>query len=486
MKCHPYCFEIHYRIERLTRPTKVLGVSRGGGSKADVSTDVEGDGPAEESTILGDHEGVLENEHESAVVSRSSSRPTASSSPVPPASSAGTGSRLQAGHSGPSSGVSTAATQQPRHAAGESGLSGLVSLKRSISPSTTAHSSREGHLVSIGSAPMQSGEQPMSPAPRTNSGDFNVRGSLTLLKTKAASSRRRRSVADIEAAGTTQAGTEREADSTTPTSTSASIDNPPSQNYKPSVGSRPPQPSVPVRSNAHVNVDLSSYLQPEVKRSSQVEVRHQHEEEQDYDGAGGEEEEEEQEKFQCPTCARSFYRAPLEKHAKICAKVFLQKRKTFDSAKMRIEGNPDLKEFIQETKGPVGRAKKGGKPALDRKTSSNIAPPAAPDAPPATPSWKAKSDAFRIAMQSSRAVSAAIATGAPLPPPVPSAPDPSLVPCPHCNRTFSSGAAERHIPKCTSIRAKPSVLKRGGGGNASKGPATPNGTSGRNNKTSSW
>ncbi len=132
------------------------------------------------------------------------------------------------------------------------------------------------------------------------------------------------------------------------------------------------------------------------------------------------------------------------------------------------------------------KAKKGGKPALDRKNSGNIALPAASDAPPATPSWKAKSDAFRNAMQSSRAVSAAIASGAPLPPPVQSAPDPSLVPCPHCNRTFSSGAAERHIPKCTSIRAKPSVLMRGGGGNASKGPATPNGTSGRNNKTSSW
>lgn len=361
-----------------------------------------------------------------------------------------------------------------------------MSLKRSISPSTTSHSSREGHLVSIGSAPVSTDETaPMSPSPRPNSGDFNVRGSLTLLKTKAASSRRRRSVADIEAgagANQVQNGAEREAaGGVTPTSTSTSIDNPPLQNYKPSVGSRPPPQSVPVRSNAHISVDLSSYLPAETKRAPQYEERDRHDEQQ-FEGA---EEEVEQEKFECPTCARSFYRAPLEKHVKICAKVFLQKRKTFDSAKMRIEANPDLKEFIQETKGPaVGRAKKGGKPILERKASGNVAPPAAPSA--AIPAWKAQSEAFRSAMQSSRAVSAAIATGAPLPPPVQSAPDPSLVPCPHCHRTFNSGAAERHIPVCTSIRAKPSVLKRGGGGNASRGLATPNGTSGRNNKSGIW
>ena len=48
--------------------------------------------------------------------------------------------------------------------------------------------------------------------------------------------------------------------------------------------------------------------------------------------------------------------------------------------------------------------------------------------------------------------------------------DPSLddrVPCPHCGRKFNATAAERHIPKCSSIRAKPKTLVRGGNGQGS-------------------
>ena len=43
------------------------------------------------------------------------------------------------------------------------------------------------------------------------------------------------------------------------------------------------------------------------------------------------------------------------------------------------------------------------------------------------------------------------------------APDPSLVQCPHCGRRFNENAAERHIPKCKDIIAKPNFLKRGNG-----------------------
>jgi len=35
------------------------------------------------------------------------------------------------------------------------------------------------------------------------------------------------------------------------------------------------------------------------------------------------------------------------------------------------------------------------------------------------------------------------------------------VQCPHCMRKFNANAAERHIPKCTSIQAKPKTLVRG-------------------------
>jgi hypothetical protein len=46
------------------------------------------------------------------------------------------------------------------------------------------------------------------------------------------------------------------------------------------------------------------------------------------------------------------------------------------------------------------------------------------------------------------------ANGDPLPPPVVSAPDDSLIPCPHCNRRFNQKAADRHIPQCQNIKGK--------------------------------
>ena len=49
------------------------------------------------------------------------------------------------------------------------------------------------------------------------------------------------------------------------------------------------------------------------------------------------------------------------------------------------------------------------------------------------------------------------------------------VECPTCGRKFSDVAAERHIPKCADIRAKPKMLRAGAGGMSSsmrKGPGT--------------
>lgn len=41
-----------------------------------------------------------------------------------------------------------------------------------------------------------------------------------------------------------------------------------------------------------------------------------------------------------------------------------------------------------------------------------------------------------------------------LPPPKPSTPDPSFIPCPHCGRRFSELAGERHIQHCKNTKAK--------------------------------
>jgi hypothetical protein len=78
--------------------------------------------------------------------------------------------------------------------------------------------------------------------------------------------------------------------------------------------------------------------------------------------------------------------------------------------------------------------------------------------------WKADSESFRNAMRAARAMQKAVESGGPLPDYVPSAPDPSLIPCQHCGRSFNQKAAERHIPQCKNIRAKPTSLRKGAGG----------------------
>jgi len=221
------------------------------------------------------------------------------------------------------------------------------------------------------------------------------------------------------------------------------------------------------------------------------------------------------EQLECPDCGRRFNPAPYERHVKICAKVFLQKRKVFDSTKMRTKDDPELAKLAQQAlkkekqqkkmaemkaAAPSNRndgngVRKGesagrfdlyneppppndsniakSKPSKTKKTSVDT------EVGNKSSKWKDQSKAFREAMRAARQVTQAIAEGKPLPPPVMSAPDPSLVPCPHCGRRFSEKAADRHIPQCQNIKAKPSSLKRGSGGVATTANAVGRKVTGR-------
>lgn len=182
------------------------------------------------------------------------------------------------------------------------------------------------------------------------------------------------------------------------------------------------------------------------------------------DGMHNEEEEYGGQQLECPDCHRKFNPIPYEKHVKICAKVFKQKRKVFDSSKMRVDDIPELAKLLQQKK---------KEEALEKKRQRNKARLTAEEttvggAEQKKAKWKAESNAFRDAMRAARNAAKAEASGAPLPPMQPSAPDPSLIPCPHCGRRFSEKAGERHIPQCQNIRAKPTSLKRGTGGAGGK------------------
>jgi len=361
--------------------------------------------------------------------------------------------------------------------------SGLIQLKRSVSPSTP-HSSRDGQMtiglgLGLGSKSRRdpSDLSDHNSSNSSNDGfsdnyiqrDTNVRGSLTLLKTKTAS-RRRRSIADIE--------------------DTSSVKNLPSDDLNQMLASDQDNSGIPLVYEK--TFQQSSRVLPvgkvvEVSKHPLNNIRPSMKE-TDLDKGSIEEDRIEssstmqtsQELYQCPDCFRKFNREPYHKHVRVCAQVFLQKRKTFDSSQMRVQANPDLASFLQGS--GLNDPRKKGTKTMNSSSKNNmnimkgnnvsaaVASIVAPmDNNPYKKNWKDESNAFREAMKAAREVSKAIATGAPLPPPTPSAPDPSLIPCPHCTRRFSVKAADRHIPQCQNIIAKPSTLKRGGGLNASKG-----------------
>jgi uncharacterized Zn-finger protein len=98
---------------------------------------------------------------------------------------------------------------------------------------------------------------------------------------------------------------------------------------------------------------------------------------------------------------------------------------------------------------------------------------------PKAPRWKSQSNALRRAMQAGRnhgkgqnsGSNGATFTADNGDESNEAFVDDGLVPCPHCNRRFNQKAADRHIPKCLTIKAKPKTLKRGGGSGASNSNA---------------
>ena len=96
------------------------------------------------------------------------------------------------------------------------------------------------------------------------------------------------------------------------------------------------------------------------------------------------------------------------------------------------------------------------------------------------PKWKADRQQFLNELKAGKELEKCKEKGLPLPPVVASAPDPTLVPCPHCNRRFNEKAAERHIPVCNSIKAQPKSLKRGGGLGCAAGVSGSSGKGGFN------
>eukprot|EP00928_Gymnodinium_smaydae_P098605 TRINITY_DN9203_c0_g1_i1.p1 TRINITY_DN9203_c0_g1~~TRINITY_DN9203_c0_g1_i1.p1 ORF type:complete len:510 (+),score=150.29 TRINITY_DN9203_c0_g1_i1:35-1531(+) len=179
--------------------------------------------------------------------------------------------------------------------------------------------------------------------------------------------------------------------------------------------------------------------------------------------------------IKCDDCGRSFNPESIEKHRRICKKVFMQKRKKFDSAANRLGDHENAGELISKAKQIESEVK-----AKEAKAGAPGNENAAPTREKPMPAWKKKSLEFRAAMLAEQASkgdavakakadelqkelgSAAAAAGAA------AAPDPDKTTCPHCGRSFNNAAAERHIAICVKMfGGKPGGgrLVRGGGMN---------------------
>lgn len=132
---------------------------------------------------------------------------------------------------------------------------------------------------------------------------------------------------------------------------------------------------------------------------------------------------------ECPNCGRRFAADRIEKHISICKKVATKTRKTFDPVKMRTEGTEQA-AYLRK-----------GKPAAKAEAKKS--------------NWRQKHESFLQAIRQAKVVQDHVAAGGKLSdlPPPPPMDTSDYVQCPHCQRKFSEGAAERHIPKCQSIRS---------------------------------
>ncbi|CAH4029981.1 unnamed protein product [Pieris brassicae] len=112
----------------------------------------------------------------------------------------------------------------------------------------------------------------------------------------------------------------------------------------------------------------------------------------------------------CPICGRTFVPQSLSKHVKICEKMTVKKRKTFDSSRQRREGT-DLEQYLPKNFGLPENS-----PFLEKSP---------PNTAKATP--KPKPQCVRTAIMK---------------------PTADLQKCPHCGRAFGVRAFERHVEWC--------------------------------------
>ncbi|CAE8584634.1 unnamed protein product, partial [Polarella glacialis] len=168
----------------------------------------------------------------------------------------------------------------------------------------------------------------------------------------------------------------------------------------------------------------------------------------------------------CPDCGRKFNEESIERHLRICKKVFQQKRKQFNSAANRLGEFENANELIANA-AKLEKQRNQQEEATERQPDKKVK-----EKEGKMTKWKAQSLAFRQAILSAKAdggdeearkqadeISKELIAGGGK-----EAEDADKTKCPHCGRTFNKDAGERHIAICVkTFGNKGGRLVKGGG-----------------------
>ncbi|KAL4427026.1 hypothetical protein ABPG74_000981 [Tetrahymena malaccensis] len=185
-----------------------------------------------------------------------------------------------------------------------------------------------------------------------------------------------------------------------------------------------------------------------------------------------------QDLIECPEgCGRKFAENILVKHAKVCKKVFQQKRKAFNSAAQRQLEDEEGGKIPQISKPPPKKqAPKNTKYENERKEDYGFKQNAGGDGKqPNQPfnkkpfdektkvgkkksKWQLQSEAFRAQMRMARGETTNSQYDNQI---VQEALNSDFIQCDYCGRKFNDQAAQRHIPFCKT-KSQQNQIKQGG------------------------
>ncbi|KAM3129671.1 Zinc finger C2HC domain-containing protein 1A [Paramecium bursaria] len=154
---------------------------------------------------------------------------------------------------------------------------------------------------------------------------------------------------------------------------------------------------------------------------------------------------------ECPEgCGRKFNVNSLQKHIKVCKKVFQQKRKAFDMKEQRIIDDQHAKllqeKELQEKLELKKQQQIKNKPQVDNRPLNAAK----------KPKWKAQSEAFRAILKQNKGEEMTQEQKFA----IQEAEDIGRIQCDHCGRKFNDSVAKKHIPLCAEKAKIKAVQKR--------------------------